>query len=109
VRELGGNIMQEVRKSIGELDGWQEMGGGREDATRRFISRVCSAWNIIEVERGEGFQVVEEGQHMSKDAVSCPVPTSTVSPAFNDSGVVAMHPEVLRSGCATQEEDVSDE
>jgi len=101
--------MQEVGKSIGELDGWQEMGGGREDATRRFVSRVCSAWNIVEVERGGVVQVVEEGQHTSKDAVSGPVPTSTVSPAFDNSGVVAMHPEVLRFRCATQEEDVSDE
>jgi hypothetical protein len=48
-------------KSIGELDGWQEVCGRREDPTGRLVSRICSTWNIIEVERGEGVLVIKEG------------------------------------------------
>jgi hypothetical protein len=37
------------------------MGGRREDPTRRLVSQIGSAWNIIKVERGEGVLIIEEG------------------------------------------------
>jgi hypothetical protein len=37
------------------------MGRRREDPTRRLVGQICSTWNVIEVERGEGVLIIEEG------------------------------------------------